>query len=173
MALGRPYRLAVRTPPFHGGGTGSIPVRVANFWDWNFERASNLYRGRLLRRLCRQASTARKTKTTNPRIKSTTAPGLFSHSCPRLLTSSLKSMPAVIYTSSVKSEDCLLGIARAAAEYRCTPKRQSSLGRKDYTRGVGGLLGMPLGPCIHSLMMDLRIFRVEFRDQLLGFRPVE
>src|SRR5260221_2516976 len=25
----RPYRLAVRTPPFHGGGTGSIPVRVA------------------------------------------------------------------------------------------------------------------------------------------------
>ena len=26
----RPYRLAVRTPPFHGGGTGSIPVRVAN-----------------------------------------------------------------------------------------------------------------------------------------------
>ena len=29
MALERPYRLAVRTPPFHGGGTGSIPVRVA------------------------------------------------------------------------------------------------------------------------------------------------
>ena len=25
----RPYRLAVRTPPFHGGSTGSIPVRVA------------------------------------------------------------------------------------------------------------------------------------------------
>ena len=29
LALERPYRLAVRTPPFHGGGTGSIPVRVA------------------------------------------------------------------------------------------------------------------------------------------------
>ena len=29
FALERPYRLAVRTPPFHGGGTGSIPVRVA------------------------------------------------------------------------------------------------------------------------------------------------
>ena len=29
LAPGRPYRLAVRTPPFHGGGTGSIPVRVA------------------------------------------------------------------------------------------------------------------------------------------------
>jgi hypothetical protein len=29
VALERPYRLAVRTPPFHGGGTGSIPVRVA------------------------------------------------------------------------------------------------------------------------------------------------
>ena len=28
-SLGRPYRLAVRTSPFHGGGTGSIPVRVA------------------------------------------------------------------------------------------------------------------------------------------------
>ena len=27
--VNRPYRLAVRTPPFHGGGTGSIPVRVA------------------------------------------------------------------------------------------------------------------------------------------------
>ena len=25
----RPVRLAVRTPPFHGGNTGSIPVRVA------------------------------------------------------------------------------------------------------------------------------------------------
>jgi len=31
VALARPYRLAVRTPPFHGGGTGSIPVRVAIF----------------------------------------------------------------------------------------------------------------------------------------------
>src|SRR5262245_24743028 len=31
LALDRPYRLAVRTPPFHGGGTGSIPVRVAIF----------------------------------------------------------------------------------------------------------------------------------------------
>jgi hypothetical protein len=31
FALERPYRLAVRTPPFHGGGTGSIPVRVAIF----------------------------------------------------------------------------------------------------------------------------------------------
>ena len=31
FALARPYRLAVRTPPFHGGGTGSIPVRVAIF----------------------------------------------------------------------------------------------------------------------------------------------
>ncbi len=31
VALGRPYRLAVRTPPFHGGGTGSSPVRVASF----------------------------------------------------------------------------------------------------------------------------------------------
>ena len=30
-SLTRPYRLAVRTPPFHGGGTGSIPVRVAIF----------------------------------------------------------------------------------------------------------------------------------------------
>ena len=30
LALARPYRLAVRTPPFHGGSTGSIPVRVAN-----------------------------------------------------------------------------------------------------------------------------------------------
>ena len=29
VALDRPYRLAVRTPPFHGGSTGSIPVRVA------------------------------------------------------------------------------------------------------------------------------------------------
>src|SRR3954465_439267 len=29
QSLERPYRLAVRTPPFHGGGTGSIPVRVA------------------------------------------------------------------------------------------------------------------------------------------------
>src|ERR1039458_6350640 len=29
VSRGRPYRLAVRTPPFHGGGTGSIPVRVA------------------------------------------------------------------------------------------------------------------------------------------------
>src|SRR6266567_5444045 len=29
---GRPYRLAVRTPPFHGGSTGSIPVRVASFF---------------------------------------------------------------------------------------------------------------------------------------------
>ena len=28
--LRRPYRLAVRTLPFHGGNTGSIPVRVAN-----------------------------------------------------------------------------------------------------------------------------------------------
>ena len=27
--LGRPYRPAVRTPPFHGGNTGSNPVRVA------------------------------------------------------------------------------------------------------------------------------------------------
>ena len=27
--LGRPYRLAVRTPPFHGGSRGSIPLRVA------------------------------------------------------------------------------------------------------------------------------------------------
>ena len=27
----RPYRLAVRTPPFHGGSTGSIPVRVATY----------------------------------------------------------------------------------------------------------------------------------------------
>ena len=26
---GRPYGLAVRTPPFHGGSPGSIPVRVA------------------------------------------------------------------------------------------------------------------------------------------------
>ena len=25
----RPLRLAVRTPPFHGGNTGSIPVGVA------------------------------------------------------------------------------------------------------------------------------------------------
>ena len=32
FALERPYRLAVRTPPFHGGGTGSIPVRVAIFF---------------------------------------------------------------------------------------------------------------------------------------------
>src|SRR5439155_19581293 len=31
VALGRPYRLAVRTPPFHGGSRGSIPLRVANF----------------------------------------------------------------------------------------------------------------------------------------------
>src|SRR5436190_23312136 len=29
LTFNRPYRLAVRTPPFHGGGTGSIPVRVA------------------------------------------------------------------------------------------------------------------------------------------------
>ncbi len=27
----RPYRLAVRTPPFHGGSRGSIPLRVAIF----------------------------------------------------------------------------------------------------------------------------------------------
>ncbi len=27
--LERPYRPAVRTPPFHGGDTGSNPVRVA------------------------------------------------------------------------------------------------------------------------------------------------
>jgi hypothetical protein len=26
----RPYGLAVRTPPFHGGSPGSIPGRVAN-----------------------------------------------------------------------------------------------------------------------------------------------
>ena len=32
LAPGRPYRLAVRTPPFHGGGTGSIPVRVATIF---------------------------------------------------------------------------------------------------------------------------------------------
>src|ERR1039458_3809563 len=30
-ALLRPYGLAVRTPPFHGGSPGSIPGRVANF----------------------------------------------------------------------------------------------------------------------------------------------
>ena len=29
-ALLRPYGLAVRTPPFHGGSPGSIPCRVAN-----------------------------------------------------------------------------------------------------------------------------------------------
>ena len=29
--LGRPYRLAVRTLPFHGGSRGSIPLRVATF----------------------------------------------------------------------------------------------------------------------------------------------
>lgn len=29
--LRRPYRLAVRTPPFHGGSSGSIPDRVAIF----------------------------------------------------------------------------------------------------------------------------------------------
>jgi hypothetical protein len=29
-ALLRPYGLAVRTPPFHGGSPGSIPGRVAN-----------------------------------------------------------------------------------------------------------------------------------------------
>ena len=31
FALERPYRLAVRTPPFHGGSRGSIPLRVAIF----------------------------------------------------------------------------------------------------------------------------------------------
>ena len=29
IPLSRPYRLAVRTPPFHGGCAGSIPARVA------------------------------------------------------------------------------------------------------------------------------------------------
>jgi hypothetical protein len=49
LALERPYRLAVRTPPFHGGGTGSIPVRVAIFFNCflNARRRTTLQRFKL------------------------------------------------------------------------------------------------------------------------------
>src|SRR3990172_9405698 len=35
-ALRRPYRLVVRTPPFHGGGPGSNPGRVASSNHFTF-----------------------------------------------------------------------------------------------------------------------------------------
>jgi len=98
---------------------------------------SSLYRGRLLRRLCRQASTTRKTKTTNPRIKSTTAPGLFSHSCPRLLASSLKSMPAVIYNQQHQKWRLSLGnLVQGSIQVAADVRRRTSAAIRDPLRLV-------------------------------------
>ena len=49
MALSRPYRPAVRTLPFHGGNTGSNPVRVAKnviFGDFRVCENSNAVRAK-------------------------------------------------------------------------------------------------------------------------------
>ena len=45
IAATRPVGQAVKTPPFHGGNMGSIPVRVTRIdehYRWMAEKASNL-----------------------------------------------------------------------------------------------------------------------------------
>ena len=37
-----PVGQAVKTPPFHGGNMGSIPVRVTSFWRYGYSARNSL-----------------------------------------------------------------------------------------------------------------------------------